>query len=1053
MEEKGTDTNRHRSLLKPDSNLYLFDEFYYQQKRQKKGLRCRSAFNQQKLPYNINDNKILAEIIAKRNKLNTKKYFFFHNELETRKKNNSYNSELVSSKSRNKLNSNVKTINLSGIFKSNDSKIKLDTTKQSTKPTRFSAKYSSNYSYYKINNSSKIENNKLFRFKRNKNFVSVINLRANNLHKNKQILKKQTLNDITLQKLTNKLKSNKINKRNKNKYNSEKTRNKFYEIYPSLNADNINYKVEKVDYKIHSVLNRLNKDECKNPDLNKQNNYPIKYSFFQNSMNNILRRINFVDIEKDEQSYQNVLIDFQNKNKMKLEDFKTTGYELNPEELYIINQSEKQKLLKEKYEKLKQNYKLENLQKIEANKLLKEKTKKIFIPEYKLKFKNENWKNIKYESIYKYKPSEYSPIIKRKTFKRKNNFIKHSFDITKMKRNKSTSFSPKKTKTLKKINKKSKNKRDSTIYKIDAIKNTHLKQILSNNIKKDEINYENIFNKFANQTKFGNKTQPKNQNKNKIIDESNRNNSLKKENNSIEVDKSNIIHSNNSKSKKIENNANNNDNFTNSIIDMNHINSISQSSSLVDSNTNKVINQKEKIKDYNKVCQIERVASLILKPNGMYEFETLNLSDYIEKIKSKRKFGVKYSFECLTEKKNALNTQKRIKKHISNMLPNKLDTQKIKLKAKRKSVYIPIRRMLTFQKKHFKGKEENKLHINKTNEEIIPSSDKRNKEEDSNSDNNSNIQEKTKFLEEYEKYKEKRKNEKIINKKIIDKIDNYNLKKRQTYTPFYHTHFSRNEGFNKIELNFVSSKKDNNNKTTLDNMDRKRKNKILAQKASLDLLNNSDEEEEEESSEVEEKPNKTVKEIKNKERFSFAVKRRKSKKSTLNYISNKYKELEEKKDAVDINKELINTSNKYQIFTNVNLESVEDIEYNKSVLLFKLREDIKFKISQGKCEMNELDEFSKFENRLNEYKINYNLKDAKKIKEYALLLLTKFNEYLELSTIREKRKTEETRVNKFMNDLNFELDFNIPMSRLVKGRKCSARNFNQTLSRLSEIKK
>jgi glutamyl/glutaminyl-tRNA synthetase len=127
------------------------------------------------------------------------------------------------------------------------------------------------------------------------------------------------------------------------------------------------------------------------------------------------------------------------------------------------------------------------------------------------------------------------------------------------------------------------------------------------------------------------------------------------------------------------------------------------------------------------------------------------------------------------------------------------------------------------------------------------------------------------------------------------------LKKRQTYTPFYHTHFSRNEGFNKIELNFVSSKKDNNNKTTLDNMDRKRKNKILAQKASLDLLNNSDEEEEE-SSEVEEKPNKTVKEIKNKEKFTFAQKRRKSKKSTLNYISNKYKELEEKKDAVDIKK-------------------------------------------------------------------------------------------------------------------------------------------------------
>ena len=137
----------------------------------------------------------------------------------------------------------------------------------------------------------------------------------------------------------------------------------------------------------------------------------------------------------------------------------------------------------------------------------------------------------------------------------------------------------------------------------------------------------------------------------------------------------------------------------------------------------------------------------------------------------------------------------------------------------------------------------------------------------------------------------------------------------------------------------------------------------------------------------------------------------------------------------------------------MNLESVEEIEYHKSILLFKLREDIKYKISQGKCEKSEMDEFNKFENKLNDYKINYNLKNKNKIKEYVLLLLMKFNEYFELFSARENRKNEETRINKFLTDLNHELDYNIPLSLIIKGRRCSSKNFNGNLSSLSEIKK
>ena len=198
MEEKGTDTNRHKLSFKSNSNLYLFDEYYYKQKRKIRDLRCKSDINPQSLPFNVDINNILGEKIKKKNKLNTRKYFFFHNDLleKTKNNNDTYNLELLTSKSRNKLNSNIKTINLSGIFKPKESKIKLDTTKHSTKRTKFSAKYSSNFSYYKLNNSSKTENKKFFQSKSNNNILSVVNIRPDNFFKNEQIIKKQTLKDL-----------------------------------------------------------------------------------------------------------------------------------------------------------------------------------------------------------------------------------------------------------------------------------------------------------------------------------------------------------------------------------------------------------------------------------------------------------------------------------------------------------------------------------------------------------------------------------------------------------------------------------------------------------------------------------------------------------------------------------------------------------------------------------------------------------------------------------------------------------------------------------------
>ena len=1050
MEEKGTDTNRHKSSLKSNSTLYLFDEYYYKHKEQNKGLRCKSAINHPNLPFNIDINNFLRKRNKKKNKLNSRKYFFFHNDLleKTKNNNNTYNIELLTSKSRNKLNSNIRTINLSGIFKLNESKIKLDTTKHSTKRTKFSAKCSSNYSYYKLNDSYKTENKKLYQSKSNNNILSVINIKPENFFKNDQIIKKQTLKDITIQNLTNRIKTAKPRKINRNKYNIGKTRNKIYEIYPLLNSDN-NNKRKKIEYKNNLVRN---KDDFKTYELNKQKNYKIKYSFFQNTMDNISHKINFVDIEKDEELYQNVLIDFQNKKNMKYEDFKTMGYELNPEELYILNQNKKQKLFKEKYENMKQNYILENIQKIEANKLLKQKTKKNYVPEYKLKFKNKNWKNKNYESIYKYNPIKYSSKMKKKSLRRKINFIKYIFDVKKLKRNKSVVLSTKLSNAFDKINKQSKNKRQSVIYKSDSIKSPQLKNILNNNIKNHE-NYKNILNE--------KRSQNKNENKNDIFEDNIKKNSLKKENKILEVDKNNNNILDNKQDNNNKNNINNNENLSNSIIDINQINSKNKKSNISDLNNNENKNKKKQKKDYNKINQIVQVESLFIKSNNIYGFEILNLSNYIEKMDNNRKYKDRYSFAYTTNNRILFSNKKKETENKSDIQYEKIIAKKLKSMAKRKSAIIPIKKILSYQNDEFKRKLENS-NINNTNEnhtdeKIISSTEEElNSEENSKNDNDND--QKKKFLEEYRKYKEKRLQEKLTNRKIIDKIDKYDkfdklkLKKEKSFLPFYKTQRHKKEGLNKFELNFFGSRKINYNKTALNNKVRKRKTRNSDEQPLLELLNSSDEELEE-SSEDDEISDENVNELENKDNLKDGKIRRQVKSATLNFIANRYKELEERKSIKDINQAIINNSNKYQLFTNVNLESVEDIEYNKTLLLYKLKEDIRYKISQGKCERTEMEEFEKFENKLNEYKINYNLKDTNKIKEYVLLLLTKFNEYIELETIREKRKTEETRINKFMNNLYFDLDYNIPLSRMLKGKKCSAKNFNPNLSRLSEIRK
>jgi len=953
--EKIEEKNNLQLPLKSKNNIYLFEEACNKIKSIKKDFRCKSANNNKKLSFNLNI----------KNNLNNK-YFDFN---RNKKLDNAYNIKLISAKTRNKLNSNVKSINISKIF---ESKLKIDSTKQSTRRTRIN----SSFSFLKMNNSS--QNEKKISFKNN-------NIKEYGFQNNKIFLKK---NDSTKKLIFKKMKNN------LNKYKSGNSKCKFSEINSNLNSYN-NYERKKL----------INEDS-KNSDINKEKNYPIKYSFLEHTMNNIFHTVNFINIENKKELNQNILIDIKNEGDICYEDFRIVGQELTPEELYKINQNKKHKLMKLKYEQLKQSYILENIEQIKKNNLLRTKGKKDYIPEYKLKFRNENWNNFNYESIYKYKPINFSVTTKKKTSKLKNIFF--NFNLKKLKKNKSEFLYPKLSKNLEKINK-SKNKRESTI--------------IENKEKKSEQNYENILLNDTKGTKINEKA-------NEILNNKNNHQEDKNVTNDIEEN-------NNESKNKIE--------MDNNIIDIN----LDNKSFDIKSNSSENENIK---KDYNKDNQIEKADYIFIKESENYLVEILDFFDYMPKVISKNKYKYKKrnSFNYSDSNEIRLSIINKNKKIASKKISDEKNKQK--REAWKNQSFIPISKYSNYKNKIFKQKEENKNNINKSKKNIIEKNIKLNiggKTKEKNISNNDKNKEYYKKFEEYKKQKEKKASDSLYQEKLNRQIDKSHSNEKKSYKPFYQILKEMNQEVNKIELNYISLRP--NKYINYINAMRKQKRQILiTKKYPKSALINKLTRDEKYYNNSEEKSDESIKDLE--ERLSYIKNRKHNKKSSLlEKINQKYKETEESKD--NIREKFLEKFNKIKLFKSKDFDIVKDIENNLAMSLLKLREDIKFKISVGECEKTEMDEYIKFENRLNKYKKECNLNDKNKRKENSYFLLKKINEFIELFEIRENKKMEENRINKFLNNLNYDLHYNIPWSLTVKGRRCSSKNFNPNLSSLSEIKK
>ena len=1040
MEEKGIETHKNQSTNKSNSNLYLFDDAYHKVKEQQKSLRCKSANIHKKISFNTNNikNNLTKRIDINDNKRKNIIFFkrpnFFSNELLRKENNNTIDLQVMSTKSRNKLNSNIKTINLSNLIKSNDS-IKLDTTKQTSKRTRIlSGKYNSSYSFNKLSNSARNVNKKLFRQKNNNQF-SIINLNVNSCTKDEKAMNKTTLKDIAIKNLIKKSKTKKFEKIIKSRNNRTNRENvNFLDFYSSPNSFYLkNEKKYNIDYNY-----LINNDESKDSEKNININYPIKYSFWDDTISNIYHMVNFIDIENKEELFQNVRIDFKNKNEIKFEDFKTFGHEFSPEILYRINQDEKQRLIKIQLEELKKKNKKDNTNDIK--KIQRPIFKKHYIPEFKQKFKNQDWKNKQYESIYKFHAIKY--IEPKKTSIIKKKLINQKFVPKNLEKHNSLIYRPKESKLPQNLRKETKKEKKNYSFKFDVIENKKIKSALKKNNRNQNSEDDYIDTSQEVKTNKNNKEETSEDKK----QSGNINNKIAKNN-----------------EKNIKNDIKDNSyNFTSSL------NNSSSNRNINIHSQYKIINQKQYHKDYNKINKIVRAENIVLRSDNNYKYEKLDISDYVNRINSTRKYHKRNSFNALHDIEFISSTKNKTKKSLTNII-NSSRNKKHKTFLHRKSAKISFSKMLNEQNSIFKSNEDSKTNdININNEaEKIEETEKNKKEEEKiiplikdinmkkdevKKEVKNEIKKEIKMQSNIQKDKnlEEAKNDEKLQKNLLTKIEKENRQHEEhkiQYKPFYRNQREISNEYNKIEINFIGNQSKFVNKRKLRKKSRinvkEITNKIPKQKDDLLYKKEPDNEEKKEEDMVQ----------KLEEQLSKIQRRRMNKSATLEYINRKYKEIERKKGIVDINEELTENLDKLKFFKTMDLESVEDIEYHKNVLLYKLKEDIRYKIAIGQCDKTEMEEYFKFENKLNEYKINYNLKDKDKIREYVLLLLVKFNEFIELLNIREERKNEENRINKFINNLNYDLDYNIPLSLMVKGRKCFSRNYNQDASALSEIKK
>ena len=130
-------------------------------------------------------------------------------------------------------------------------------------------------------------------------------------------------------------------------------------------------------------------------------------------------------------------------------------------------------------------------------------------------------------------------------------------------------------------------------------------------------------------------------------------------------------------------------------------------------------------------------------------------------------------------------------------------------------------------------------------------------------------------------------------------------------------------------------------------------------------------------------------------------------------------------------------------FAGINTDNFDNIEIRKKVNLNRLKEDIKFKIIQGKYHVEELDNFKKFSNLIESIDFKKYKNDKKKLFKYMHLVEKYFQLYYNELIIKERQNNDEKRINKFLDNLKENIGETIPFVTNYKGKFCRPVDLNK----------
>ena len=1043
--------------IKNESNLNNRTFFAVNNKKHKKIPRCKSAYiTRNSLPLKKSTSSFSG--INQTSNKNIGIGYNVENNIKQRRQNN-YTKEvgfpLFSSK-----NSTAYTFNIRCENKSNDFK-KIDFSVHSS----YSKSKKISYDNYFLGRSK--SNNK----GRLNNSLSIKNINFEKKNNKNKIFNIKTLNEIHIQKILDKAKKlkskNFVNKKNKEEEIIKKVN--VYDNIPFLflyakKKEIENEKIAEMTYNKNSNI-YFHKTDLKKEE-NRKNilKFPVKYCFLNGILNNILHSVEFIDINKREESQQSVKIKNDNEINNILNDFKTFGYELDPNLIKIKNEEIKQQKVKEQLDNIKNQT---NEIKFHYNKI-----NKIYnIKRMKEERKNMNKEKKFYKELYKkYKKSN-------KTNKNKYyNYSDSKYNYSFYKYNKNEEFGEE-----------VKLKKDR-----NYIRNIFIKprsKSVANNIKEEKYKDSNDNIEYFSSKKL-------------TINNQEHENNEGSENNNDENDDS---------SEKIKNKITNKRNYSKKLISsIKHIKSYIHDYINDNKNKNKnennfqiinyfgpsdIINYKSSGKHTKKHFVKRTKSSKKIKINyytnkikNKQDNETnqkVNESSTNKKSRNRKKKEDYYEYEYIylgshyssSEKNSASNIITSISNQKKDSIKNKIISKKTELTNNEKD---NDEKQKEIEKNKEKKKEKNKN--NKTEEENNDSSDISISNKNENITNVKTNKQKTiqRSIPNYFLFKKSKKLTSITNfhknfstpkkksiqnqailriiktckknakylkpEKCMIKIKKFNKKilliQKEVMFQINELELQKLEN-NTQDIN--QSVFDFNRSRGLSRCNSNKKNNILKSNEKENSAQNikgknEKQKKKEENSRYDRR--RAVMPL-DKDLIEYAIKDL-EKKNINELIHKKYNEIENKKIA-----DLEDVKNSKFSF-DVDPNNIKDVELQKEILLYKLEENIKTNIKQGKYDYNDLGDFQKFEYNLKSGMID--TKNKWQAKKYIVSLVRRFNEFQEQLDLKEVQKQDEERINKFIKNLN-NFREKIPMAKYHMGRKCHSSDYQSTIMILSELLK